>query len=158
MCIDRSSGVPLVGICTKAGEGAYPRKYKTLSKSQARQLLQASTPAGIQWVSLQYDEPLPTEDKVIVLEPAIKDWSDTAAIIDNLDLVITVDTGVAHLAGAMGKPTWLMLPGRSSWPFLLKRMDSPFYPTMRLFRNESLGLEHTVNSVVAALEHYKVHK
>lgn len=156
MCLDRASGIPLVGICTKAGEAAYPRKYKTLTKNQSRRLLHASTPAGIQWISLQYDEPLPTEDKVIVFEPAIKDWSDTAAIIDNLDLVITVDTGVAHLAGAMGKPTLLMLPGRSSWPFLLGRSDSPFYPSMRIFRNESLGLDHAVNETIDALAEFKV--
>lgn len=155
MCLDRASGVPRVGICTKAGEGAYPRKYKSLSRDQARRLLHASTPAGIDWVSLQYDEPLPTEDQIPVLEPSIKDWSDTAAIVDNLDLVITVDTGLAHLAGAMNKSVWLMLPGRSSWPFLLGRNDSPFYPSMRIFRNHQEGLDLAVDHVIAAMATYK---
>jgi hypothetical protein len=64
----------------------------------------------------------------------ISDYADTAAIIENLDVLITVDTSVAHLAGAMGEPTWLMLPFAPDWRWLLKRSDSPWYPTLHLFR------------------------
>lgn len=74
----------------------------------------------------------------------IHDFADTAALIMNLDLVITIDTAVAHLAGALGVPTWVLLPFSSDWRWLEKRNDSPWYPTMRLFRQPSLGDWQTV--------------
>lgn len=69
----------------------------------------------------------------------LHDFSDTAALIANLDLVIAVDTGVAHLTGALGKPVWIMLPANSDWRWLENRSDSPWYPTARLFRQTTLG-------------------
>jgi tetratricopeptide (TPR) repeat protein len=69
----------------------------------------------------------------------LKDFADTAALIENLDLVISVDSAVAHLAGALGKPVWLMNRYASCWRWLLERTDSPWYPTMRLFRQQTLG-------------------
>lgn len=68
------------------------------------------------------------------LEPHLADFEDTAAAIAHLDLVISVDTSVAHLAGGMGTATWLLLPFHPDWRWLLHRADSPWYPTMRLFR------------------------
>ena len=59
---------------------------------------------------------------------------DTAAVMETLDLIITADTAVAHLAGALGRPTWVALPDRPDWRWMLERSDSPWYPTMRLFR------------------------
>jgi hypothetical protein len=67
------------------------------------------------------------------------DFADTAAFLANMDLVICVDTAVAHLAGALGKPVWLLLPTASDWRWLTDRADSPWYPTMRLFRQEVPG-------------------
>jgi hypothetical protein len=69
----------------------------------------------------------------------LKDFADTAALIANLDLVIAVDTAVVHLAGAMGKPVWTLLPYVPDWRWLLQRQDSPWYPSMRLFRHPSRG-------------------
>lgn len=70
---------------------------------------------------------------------ALNDFSDTAALIEAMDLVISVDTSVAHLAGAMGKPVWILLPHFPDWRWLLGREDSPWYPTARLFRQERRG-------------------
>ena len=64
----------------------------------------------------------------------LTDFAETAALLRCLDLVITVDTSVAHLAGAMGCPTWILLPYAPDWRWLLDRDDSPWYPTVRLFR------------------------
>ena len=69
----------------------------------------------------------------------MNDFSDTAALIENLDLVISIDTSVAHLTGALGKPAWTLLPFLPDWRWLLDREDSPWYPTMKLFRQPSLG-------------------
>lgn len=69
----------------------------------------------------------------------LQDFADTAAVIAQLDLVITVDTSVAHLAGAMGKTTWLMLPTVCDWRWLYECEDSPWYPSMRIFRQQQLG-------------------
>lgn len=67
------------------------------------------------------------------------DFAETAGLIANLDLVITVDTAVAHLAGAMGRPVWTLLPFAPDWRWLLQRSDCPWYPSMRLFRQAKIG-------------------
>lgn len=67
------------------------------------------------------------------------DWADTAALVANLDLVISCDTSTAHLAAAMGKPTWILNRYDTCWRWLLEREDSPWYPTVRLFRQEQPG-------------------
>jgi ADP-heptose:LPS heptosyltransferase len=69
----------------------------------------------------------------------LHDFADTAALIALLDLVVTIDTSVAHLAGALGKPVWIMLQHSADWRWLLERDDSPWYPTARLFRQQQRG-------------------
>jgi Flp pilus assembly protein TadD len=82
----------------------------------------------------------------------LTDFADTAALISQLDLVISVDTSVAHVAGALAKPTWLLLPFSPDWRWLMQREDSPWYPTMRLFRQRRLGdWPDTIARVTAAL-------
>jgi ADP-heptose:LPS heptosyltransferase len=73
------------------------------------------------------------------LGPAFQDFSDTAAAIASLDLVIAVDTSVAHLAGTMNKPVYMLLPLSPDWRWLIGRTDSPWYPTMTLFRQKRVG-------------------
>lgn len=76
---------------------------------------------------------------LIDLAPYINSFADTAAAIDNLDLIITVDTSTAHLAGAMGKKAWLIIPHLPDWRWLLDRDDSPWYPSMKIFRQDTPG-------------------
>jgi len=89
-------------------------------------------------------QPLPSDVPLVDLAPELKDFGDTAAIVANLDLVISVDTSVAHLAGAMGKPVWIMLTKGCDWRWFLGREDSPWYPTARLFRQTTAGDWHEV--------------
>jgi len=77
--------------------------------------------------------------KLIDYTEEIHDFSDTAAFIENLDLIISVDTAVVHLAGALGKSVWTLVPFAPDWRWMLTREDSPWYPTMRLFRQSSPG-------------------
>lgn len=76
---------------------------------------------------------------VVPLDGMLHDFSETAAVLANLDLVIAVDTSVAHLAGAMGRPVWVLLPFSPDWRWLLGRSDSPWYPGMTLFRQRRAG-------------------
>ncbi len=101
--------------------------------------------ANIEWFSLQKGA---ARDQLLQSGCALKphdltddihDFADTAALIEQLDLVITVDTSVAHLAGALGKPVWVFLPANYDWRWMLDRDDSPWYPGMRLFKQTTLG-------------------
>jgi hypothetical protein len=81
-------------------------------------------PAGMTWIDITAE---------------LTDFADTAALISHLDLVISVDTSIVHLAGALGKPVWVLLPFFPDWRWLLDREDSPWYPTVRLFRQKTIG-------------------
>ena len=99
--------------------------------------LQVGPPAGQM-------KPLGDRVRLIDLQGELKDFADTAAIVANLDLVISMDTSVVHLVGAMGKPVWILLHKSSDWRWFLDREDSPWYPTARLFRQSTLGNWHDV--------------
>ncbi len=77
---------------------------------------------------------------IVDIAPLLDDFADTAAAIARLDLVVTVDTAIAHLAGALGRPVWLVLPFAPDWRWMLGRDDSPWYPTMRIFRQRTPGV------------------
>jgi len=79
------------------------------------------------------------EPEITDMAGYISDFAETAAVIENLDLIITVDTSVAHLAGAMGKPVWTLLTFAPDWRWLMNRKDCPWYPGMRLFRQKKPG-------------------
>jgi len=86
---------------------------------------------------------------IVNISKEFDDLTDTAAAIENLDLVISVDTSVLHLAGAMGKPAWALLPYAPEWRWMLNRQDSPWYPTMKLFRQKEWGQWEPVFNQVA---------
>jgi len=110
-----------------------------------QQLAPLAQVPGVVFFSLQIGttaaELAPTPDglKLTDLSRGLHDFADTAAAIANLDLVITVDTALAHLAGAMGQPVWTLLKFVPDWRWLRERTDSPWYPTMRLFRQPASG-------------------
>jgi hypothetical protein len=101
--------------------------------------------AGIQFVSLQKGEPAaqalhpPQGLALLDVAPELHGFEDTAALIANLDLVISVDTAVAHLAGAMAKPVWILSRFDGCWRWLNRREDTPWYPSARLFHQKARG-------------------
>jgi ADP-heptose:LPS heptosyltransferase len=110
------------------------------------------------FVSLQKD-PRPDDARflqeradIIDLTPLLTDLAETAALVSCLDLVITVDTSVAHLAATLGRPTWILLPYVPDWRWLLDRDDSPWYPSARLYRQTETGdYEGVIDRVEAEL-------
>ncbi len=126
-----ANAAPRIGIAWK-GSAAHKNDR---NRSIDLDLLAPLFSAGAHWVSLQHEHvPSPSHPQFISLAGQWQDFADTAAIIDCLDLVIAVDTAVAHLAGAMGKPVFVLLPFNADWRWLLDRHDSPWYPSARLFR------------------------
>ncbi|GAB3473005.1 hypothetical protein GCM10011496_19070 [Polaromonas eurypsychrophila] len=102
-------------------------------------------PEGLQYVSLQKEtraedkETLALNPHIVRLDEEITDFSDTAALCEMMDVVVSVDTSVAHLACAMGKSTWIALPLNPDWRWLLERSDSHWYPCAKLYRQEAAG-------------------
>jgi hypothetical protein len=106
--------------------------------------------AEVEWFTLQKGQPAESELADLVRQQwdgpslidythLIRDFSDTAALIGQLDLVISVDTSTAHLTGALGKPVWILNRYDTCWRWMLERADSPWYPTARLYRQEAMG-------------------
>jgi tetratricopeptide (TPR) repeat protein len=131
-------------------------RYRSMPLSQLEPLFRV---AGVHLYSLQMGEAgaqlAKMSAEIVDLTPAIDDMADTAALIAHLDLVLCVDTSVAHLAASLGKPVWLMLPFAPDWRWLLNRNDSPWYPTMRLFRQATLGdWSSVVHEVRTALQQF----
>lgn len=103
-------------------------------------LLRAVDVAGVQLYSLQKELPsVALPSSTVDLEPLLGDWEQTAAAIDRLDLVITSCTSIAHLAAAMGKPTWVVVPAMPYYPWARPGSRSDWYPTVTLFRQECYG-------------------
>lgn len=133
-------------------------RHRSLALRQLSPLL--AMPA--QFHSLQ-KEYRPGEQAELGAQGNVHDWSaqldslaDTAGLIAQLELVIAVDTAVAHLAGALGKPVWLLLPAAPDYRWLLDRTDSPWYPTMRLFRQQEAGnWAPVIEALATALREYR---
>lgn len=136
----RSVG-PRVGLVWRGN----PLHEGDAARSMPFEVLRDALVPGLNYVCLQ--KPVSRADKrtmrgmsgIEVPGIALRDFDDTAAVIALCDVVIAVDTAVAHLAGAMGKPVWLALPLRSEWRWLKERADTPWYPSMSLLRQEEQG-------------------
>ena len=153
----QASPKPRIGV-------AWSGNAKQKNDHNRSMTLQALSPlfsaADAHWISLQKDvrpsdTALLAELAVSPLGGSLADFTDTAALIDNLDLVITVDTSIAHLAGAMGKPVWIMLAYYPDWRWFLEGETSPWYPSARLFRQDrSRSWENVVARVGEAVHEF----
>ncbi|MEG4211747.1 tetratricopeptide repeat protein [Microcoleus sp. S13_B4] len=143
-----------VGLVWAGNPKHRKNKQRSCSLSQFLRLLDVS---GVSFYSLQKevsepDRGLLNQTSIVDLSPHFGDLADTAAAIAKLDLVISVDTAVAHLAGALGKPVWILLAFSPDWRWLLEREDSPWYPSARLFRQHQRGdWEDVFDRVAGAL-------
>lgn len=144
-----------IGIGWSGRRDTWINRHKAVKFEYIAELINRNP--GYEWVNLQADA---TEEENAVLTSlgvaqypnTITDWSDTAGLVANLDLVIGVDTSISHLAGAMGKQLWVMLPQYAlDWRWLLERGDSPWYPSAKLFRQPVRG---DWNSVINKLTQY----
>jgi tetratricopeptide (TPR) repeat protein/glycosyltransferase involved in cell wall biosynthesis len=151
----KSTAMLKIGVVWSANPANKTGRKRTCTLEKLRPLF---TQAAIQAYSLQKD--LTAEERlhlqtwgVPILADQITDFADTAAFIRQLDLVITVDTAVAHLSGALGRPTWVLLPFMSDWRWLTDRDDSPWYPSVRLFRQpQSNDWDAVIRQVGQALQ------
>jgi len=134
--------LPRIGLAWSGN----PRHKNDRNRSLAlRTLAPLLAMPGVAFVSLQKEpreadrQALRSSPNIVDVAAELRDFADTAAAISLLDLVITVDTAVAHLAGALAKPVWIMLPVQVDWRWLLDREDCPWYPTARLIRQTRIG-------------------
>ncbi|MDH3585387.1 MAG: tetratricopeptide repeat-containing glycosyltransferase family protein, partial [Phycisphaerae bacterium] len=149
-----------VGLCWRGRPEHHDDKHRSVGLDRLAPMFDLP---GVSWVSLHKEEAAAAEaadrglgEKILSFAGEIDlgpdAFVDTAAVMANLDLVVTVDTALAHLAGALGRPTFLLLHWPPDWRWLLDRGDSPWYPTMRLFRQKVRGRwEPVVEDLVSAL-------
>jgi Flp pilus assembly protein TadD len=140
--IARAGGALRVGIIW-SGNLSFGRNKDRAAPLRA--FMQAFAHPGVQLYSLQKGPlekdllTLSKDARIIDLAPFLNDFADSAAAVSGLDLVIMTDSAVAHLCGAMGRPVWVLLSYEGFWLWLLNRSDSPWYPSMRLFRQQAWG-------------------
>ena len=157
----RRSGRPLVGLVW-SGDPQHLRDHARSIPAAA--FLRLAELPGLRFISLQVPvrprdaAALAAHPAVAQPDPPLRDFADTAALIARLDLVITVDTAVAHLAGALGCPVWILLPRVADWRWLRQRSDSPWYPTARLFRADGEDWAPVLDCVASALRAFAVRR
>lgn len=145
-----------VGIVWSGNPNHAHEKYRSLP---ARALANLGKIEGTTIYSLQKGYRAPEIEScadlgVVNIDPLVHDMAETAAVVSNLDLVITIDTSIAHLAGALGKPVWVLLHAAPDWRWLRNTDRSPWYPTARLFRQTKLGdWQSVLDRVTAELQH-----
>ena len=145
---------PLVGLVWSGNPRAHSPVLAAVDRRRSmapRLLAPLFSVPGIRFVSLQKGgPPAPPEFPLIDFMTEMQDFADTAALIANLDLIVSVDTAVVHLAGAMGKPVWLLDRFDPCWRWFTGRRDSPWYPTLRIYRQPRHGDWDSVLAELAA--------
>jgi tetratricopeptide (TPR) repeat protein len=148
-------GLVWAGSSTRA-DNAITKRLDTIRSMPLQALSPLLQNQDVEFHSLQQGDNavvqlriLPDSKRIADNTRDLRDFSDTAALIDNLDLVISVDTAVAHLAGSMGKQVWLLNRYNSDWRWMTDRVDSPWYPSMRIFRQDKPG---DWNNVIAEVK------
>jgi hypothetical protein len=132
-----------VGFCWSGRRDTWINRHKGMPFENMLELIKQNP--DYEWINLQVDCSSEEEAQlsaagVVCYPGSIRNFSDTAALVHHLDVVLSVDTAMAHLAGAMGRPTWIMLSWYAlDWRWLLGRDDSPWYQSARLFRQPSMG-------------------
>jgi Tfp pilus assembly protein PilF len=132
----RAAGEMIVGLAWAGNPAQVEDRWRSLHFSELAPLLEISR---MKFVSLQRGEAAAQAKGITDFSNQLEDFDDTAALISQLDLVIAVDTSVAHVAGALGKPIWTLVRFAADWRWSLDAEDSAWYPTMRLFRQETRG-------------------
>jgi hypothetical protein len=132
---------PRIALAWSGNRAHVNDRHRSIALSCLDPLLATS---GAHFVSIQRDlrdgeAELLRSRSIAHLGDELTDFADTAAVLEHVDLLISVDTAVAHLAGALGKPVWILLPFAPDWRWMLDREDSPWYPTARLFRQAAIG-------------------
>ena len=150
-----------IGVCWSGRKDSWIHNHKAMPVEKMAELIRRNPQH--QWINLTVDSS-PEEAQIIIdaggecYPGTIKDFADTAGLMHHLDLVISVDTANAHLAGAMGRPVWIPLNAYGNcWRWLLKREDSPWYPSARLFRQPRMGdWDSVVNKLHKFLDFFKI--
>jgi len=160
---------PRVGLVWSGGMGQHHAGFWWVNSRRNISLAQLSSFKGldVEFYSLQKGHPAEAElpellrqnwdgPQIADFAGQINDFSDTAALIENLDLVISVDTSTAHLAGALGKPVWILNRFDTCWRWLLQRTDSPWYPSAKLYRQQKAGeWDEVIQRVRSDLMHFR---
>jgi hypothetical protein len=155
-----AKGLPRIGLAWSGN----PAHGNDANRSLALRALQSlvTSPAGrrCEWISLQRemrgdDEAVLGQLPIRHFGPLLADFGQTAGLVENVDLVISVDTSIAHLAGALWRPLWILLPHAPDWRWMLERADTPWYPQARLFRqHRAKDWSTVIGAVERALEEF----
>jgi len=150
-----------IGVCWRGRTDSWIHNHKSMSVEKMAELVRRNPEH--QWINLQMDA---IDEEIAVITAAgaecfpgaVQDFADTAGLMHHLDLVISVDTANAHLAGAMGRPVWIPLNAYGNcWRWLLKRDDSPWYPSARLYRQPVMGdWDSVINKMHKFLGFFKI--
>jgi hypothetical protein len=144
---------PRIGLCMSGQRSHGNDSQRSIPWNRFQGVLNERYEYFLLQIEVRPSDALGLMECPMVRKPEIQDFRDTAALASLMDVVVTVDTSVAHLSGALGVPTWVLLPYIPDWRWLVERQDSPWYQSIRLFRqSEGRSWEGVINRVADALD------